>query len=75
MFPDLWIFVISVAGELCDAYAALGVLLIELYKHGRCVCALKILNSAAGTAGPTPTLPTLLRYTRCLTCVLLLAWF
>ena len=37
MLPDLWIVVIPVAGELCDAYAALGVLLIELYEHDRCV--------------------------------------
>ena len=33
MLPDLWIVVISVGRELGDAYAALGVLIVELYKH------------------------------------------
>jgi hypothetical protein len=37
MLPDLLIFVISVKGEVGEAYAALRVLVVELYKHGRCV--------------------------------------
>ena len=37
MLPDLLIVVIPIAGEVGEAYAALSVLVIELYKHGRCV--------------------------------------
>ena len=35
MFPDLWIGVVSIAGELRNTNAALRVLLIELHEHGR----------------------------------------
>ena len=34
MFPDLWVCVVSVAGELCHAHAALGELVVELHEHG-----------------------------------------
>lgn len=34
MFPDLWIFVLMVARELCHAYAALCELFIEFHEHG-----------------------------------------
>eukprot|EP00985_Skeletonema_marinoi_P023074 scaffold15086_cov132-Skeletonema_marinoi.AAC.1 len=51
MLLDLLIVVIPIAGEVGEAYAALSVLVIELYKHGRCVSmllhALKMLRCSA----------------------------
>ena len=42
MLSDLWIFVIPIARELREAYAALGVLFIEEHGRRRCVLVLVV---------------------------------